>query len=78
MAKKEVRIEKMTIRVHRNEKLDASSLGLNIAEQLSSALAGEHHLSGREEMNIKVTTPGGASGKELARLVASAIMKGLV
>jgi hypothetical protein len=78
MPGKEVKIEEMRLRVPGVFEKDAQSIGENAMQQVAISLPPTLQNKRLDALDLKVNVSQGASRTEMTRLIAEAILKGLV
>jgi hypothetical protein len=78
MPGKEVKIEEMRIRVPGAFEKDAQSIGQDAMQQVARSLPPSYQNKRLDAINLKVNISQGASGTEMTKLIAEAILRGLV
>lgn len=71
-------IEELILRVPGYTREEAGQLGQEIASQVADGLSDQQSSVNLGALDLRVNVPPGASRSQLAKLIAEAILKGLV
>jgi len=78
MPDKEVSIEEMKLRVPGLNKMEAEEIGKEVMRQVAESIPPSFQNKRLDAVDIKVNISQGASRNEMTKLIAEAILKGLV
>ena len=78
MLDKEMKIEKLTLRIPGEYENDAKEIGQDVAQLVAESLPSSFQNRQLDIMNLKLTISHGMSRIEITKLIANEILKGLI
>jgi len=74
----ELNIEEMVLRIPGVNEQEAQVIGQDVVKHIADNFPASYQNRNLEALDLKVTVSQGTSGKEMTKIIAEAIMKGLV